>query len=127
MTAGTAAAPTTIADGKFVVESIVRSQGSLNEITIHEGQQFIGQESNDAFATAVPQESSSAAGVQQHSSEQLFGGAVIGSLFEDGGDSSDYFCGVRRRCWLLPDLPRFAVLCCSMPVNRKLQRKAQNR
>ncbi|CAB1108531.1 unnamed protein product [Ectocarpus sp. CCAP 1310/34] len=99
---GTAAAPATIADGAFVVESIVRSQRSLNEITIHEGQQFIGQESNEA-ATAVPQQQSLAARVQ--SSEQqkqqqqqqplsLFGGAVIGSLFEDGGDSSDYFCGV---------------------------------
>lgn len=108
MTAGTAAAPATIADGKFVVESIVRSQGSLNEITIHEGQQFIGQESNEA-ATAVPQQQSFAARVQ--SSEQqplsLFGGAVIGSLFEDGGDSSDYFCGVSRRCLFAsgPTLP----------------------
>ncbi|CAN0394138.1 unnamed protein product, partial [Ectocarpus sp. 8 AP-2014] len=97
---GTAAAPATIADGKFVVESIVRSQGSLNEITIHEGQQFIGQESNEA-ATAVPQQQSFAAGVQSPEQQQqqqqplsLFGGAVIGNLFEDGGDSSDYFCGV---------------------------------
>ncbi|CAN0074608.1 unnamed protein product [Ectocarpus sp. 6 AP-2014] len=100
---GTAAAPATIADGNFVVESIVRSQRSLNEITIHEGQQFIGQESNEA-ATAVPQQQSFAARVQYSEQQQqqqqqqqplsLFGGAVIGSLFEDGGDSSDYFCGV---------------------------------
>ncbi|CAN0464845.1 unnamed protein product, partial [Ectocarpus sp. 12 AP-2014] len=95
---GTAAAPATIADGKFVVESIVRSQRSLNEITIHEGQQFIGQENNEA-ATAVPQQQSLAARVQSSEQQQqqplsLFGGAVIGSLFEDGGDSSDYFCGV---------------------------------
>ncbi|CAM9819010.1 unnamed protein product, partial [Ectocarpus sp. 8 AP-2014] len=101
---GTAAAPATITDGKFVVESIVRSQRSLNEITIHEGQQFIGQESNEA-ATAVPQQQSLTADVQSSEQQQqqqqrqqqplsLFGGAVIGSLFEDGGDSSDYFCGV---------------------------------
>ncbi|CAN0519487.1 unnamed protein product, partial [Ectocarpus sp. 12 AP-2014] len=96
---GTAAAPATIADGKFVVESIVRSQRSLNEITILEGQQFIGQESNEA-ATAVPQHQSLAARVQSSQQQQqqqplsLFGGAVIGGLFEDGGDSSDYFCGV---------------------------------
>ncbi len=90
--------PATAAKGSFLVESIVHSMGSLNEITIVEGQQFIGEESGDAAAgggggapAAVP-ESSVACGA---SAVPLFGGAVHGGLFDDGGDSSDYFCGVR--------------------------------
>lgn len=80
------------AEGSFVVESIVRSKGSLNEITIVEGQQFIGEESMETAAPEVPQ--CSAAG---GSPVSLFGGAVHGSLFEVCGDSSDYFCGVSCR------------------------------
>lgn len=66
------------------MESIVRSKGSLNEITIVEGQQFIGDET----APQLPQCSGGGSPVS------LFGGAVHGTLFEDCGDSSDYFCGV---------------------------------
>lgn len=84
--------PTAAAEGSFVVESIVRSKGSLNEITIVEGQEFIGEESGETPAPEVPQ--CSAAG---GSPVSLFGGAVHGSLFDDCGDSSDYFCGVSRR------------------------------
>lgn len=81
------------AERAFVVDSIVRSQGSLNEITIFEGKQFIGQESGEATAApaAVPQSSAVQPGMS------LFGGAVIGSLFDDSGDSSDYFFGVSER------------------------------
>lgn len=76
-----------------MVESIVRSKGSLNEITIVEGQQFLGEETGETAAPEVPQ--CSAAGGSPVS--LLFGGAVHGSLFEDCGDSSDYFCGVSPR------------------------------
>ncbi|CAM9669125.1 unnamed protein product [Pylaiella littoralis] len=84
------------AEVAFVVESIVRSQGSLSEITIHEGQQFIGEEvaagaGGAEAAAAEPQ--SSRAGHHGGVSVSLFGGAVRGSLFEDEY-SSDYFCGV---------------------------------
>lgn len=73
----------------------MRSKGSLNEVTIVEGQQFIGEESGETAAPAVPQWSAAGG-----SPVALFGGAVHGSLFKDCGDSSDYFCGVssRRRC-----------------------------
>lgn len=87
------------AEVAFVVESIVRSQGSLSEITIHEGQQFIGEEvaagaGGAEAAAAEPQ--SSGAGHHGSVSVSLFGGAVRGSLFEDEY-SSDYFCGVREK------------------------------
>lgn len=67
------------------MESIVRSQGSLNEIVILEHEQFIGDESLDFGG-------GSEAAI-------LFGETVAssGSLFEDSGDSSDYFCGVSKR------------------------------
>lgn len=91
-TTATASTTTGGEEAAFVVESIVRSQGSLSEITIHEGQQFIGEEVAAAGAAAAAVEPQSAA-----ASVSLFGGAVHGSLFEDdfGDDSSDYFCGVR--------------------------------
>ncbi|CAM9630533.1 unnamed protein product, partial [Scytosiphon promiscuus] len=73
----------------FVVDSIVRSQGSLNEITIFEGRQFIGEESGDV-PSPVPQSCAVQPGAPGMS---LFGGAVIGGLFDDSGDSSDYFFG----------------------------------
>ena len=102
---------TAAANESFVVGSIAHSMGSLNEVTIVEGQQFIGQESGEAglaaaTPTAVP-ESSSAFAVP------LFGGAVHGSLFEDGGDSSDYFCGVSSvsEKGFLPACCRVGVVC----------------
>lgn len=71
------------AEGRsFVVESIVHSKGCLNAITIVEGQEWSGE-------TGAPQPGGSPV--------SLFGGAMHGSLFEDCGDSSDYFCGVSRR------------------------------
>ena len=53
-------------------------RGSLNEITILEHEQFIGEER--------------AAG---HEAGLRFGGVSSGRLLDDdSGDSSDYFCGV---------------------------------
>lgn len=69
----------------FVVDSIVRSKGSLNEITILEHEQFIGDESVDL---------SSGGGGGGGTAAALFGGPVSGPFFDDSGDSSDYFCGV---------------------------------
>lgn len=109
--------PATAAKGSFVVESIVHSMGSLNEITIVEGQQFIGEESGEAGAAAgggapvaVP-ESSLACGA---SAVPLFGGAVHGSLFDDGGD---YFCGVRKGSYPAC-LPSFCAITKLQDVNR---------
>ena len=79
------------------MDSIVRSKGSLNEITIVEGQQFLGEETGEIAAPEVPQ--CAAAG---GSPVSLFGGAVRGSLFDDCGDSSDYFCGVSCGGWREP-------------------------
>lgn len=67
----------------------MRSKGSLNEMTILEHEQFIGEESNNGMV-AVPREVSSGG------SSLIYGGAGLGHLTDDSGDSSDYFCGVRR-------------------------------
>lgn len=94
-----------------MVDSIVRSKGSLNEMTIVEGLPF-PEETGE-----VPQCIAAGGG----SAVSLFGGAVHGCLFEDCGDSSDYFCGVSWRGSLFG---RGALVCCktsmcpsSQPVN----------
>lgn len=72
-----------LGNGSFVSGSIVRSQGSLNEMTILEHEQFIGEESIDM---GIPEASAG--------SPLPDGGAGSGHMIDDSGDSSDYFCGV---------------------------------
>lgn len=72
-----------VGKGSFVVGSIVRSKGSLNEMTILEHEQFIGEESIEMGAPDA------CAG-----SPLPYGRTGSGHLIDDSGDSSDYFCGV---------------------------------
>lgn len=91
----------------FVVDSIVRSKGSLNEITILEHEEFIGDESPEIGV-----------GMDLRQRTALFDGGALGHLFDDSGDSSDYFCGVSlsRVCFLhllwlkVNDVHRFCTL-----------------
>lgn len=75
----------------FVVDSIVRSKGSLNEITILEHEEFIGDGSPEIGV-----------GMDLRQGTAPFDGDALGHLFDDSGDSSDYFCGVSlfRVCFL---------------------------
>lgn len=102
----------------FVVDSILRSTGSLNEMVILEHEQFIGDESSvDLGRTSSSSSSSSSTSSLGCSSggveaALLFGGAVSGSLFDDTGDSSDYFCGVSDKQFVC-SVARVMWLCVS--------------
>lgn len=84
----------------FVVDSIVRSTGRLNEITILENEQFIGDESVDygvGIGVGIEYDTNHSVRINDAETQSHQGmpgaAATIGS-FGDSGDSSDFLCGV---------------------------------